>query len=178
MVEKLGDSDIVSIRRANQEDAKQIAEVHVKSWQTTYQQIVDEETLAAMNWESRVDTWRGTIKNIEDNAIIFVAFKGERLVGFLSGGVSRQPLENCDSEIYAIYLLEEFRGEGTGKQLIEFFFEWLKEKDFHVCCVWVAEKNPYQAFYSSMGAEKRDYERVSRVGKNEIPTVAYIWDQI
>lgn len=166
---------MVEIRNAQPADAEQIAQVHVKSWQTTYQKIVDEEVLSAMNWEDRVESWRETIQSQGDEAIILVAVENERIVGFLSGGKARKPLEDCDAEIYAIYLLKESRGKGVGKQLMNRYFQWLTQNDFHSCFVWIAKENPYRSFYSSLGAEKTDYEGISRVRSNEIPTVAYIW---
>lgn len=169
---------MVEIRKAKPEDAEQIAQVHVKSWQTTYQKMIDEEVLSSMKWEDRVDTWRQTIKDLEDNALIIGAFEGDKLLGFLSGGSVRKALDDCDSEIYAIYLLKESRGKGIGKELMEAFFSWLREKDFQSCLVWIAEKNPYQSFYSAMGARKSDYRGVSRIQNNKLTTVAYIWDKI
>lgn len=169
---------MIEIRNATPEDAEQIAKVHVKSWQTTYQKIVDEEVLSAMNWEDRVENWRETIKSLGSQATILVAVENDRIVGFLSGGQARQTLENCDAEIYAIYLLEESRGKGVGRQLISKYFNWLTENGFHSCFVWIAKENPYRSFYLSVGAEKTDLEGISRVRSNKIPTVAYIWKTV
>lgn len=169
---------MVEIREAKPEDAEQIAQVHVKSWQTTYQKMIDEEVLSSMRWEDRVDTWRQTIEALENNASILGAFEGDQLVGFLSGGTARKSLDNCDAEIYAIYLLKESRGKGIGKKLMDSFFSWLKENDYTSCLVWVTEKNPYQSFYPAMGARLSDYRGVSRIQNNKFTTVAYIWDKI
>lgn len=169
---------MVEIRRAKTEDAEQIAKVHVKSWQTTYQKMIDEEVLSSMKWEDRVDTWRQTIEALENDAIILGAFEGDQLIGFLSGGTARKSLDNCDSEIYAIYLLKESRGKGVGKKLMEAFFKWLKDNHYHSCLVWIAEKNPYQEFYPAMGARKSNYRGVSRIRNNKINTIAYIWDKL
>jgi len=166
---------MVEIRLATPDEAEQIAQVHVKSWQTTYQKIVDEEVLSAMNWEDRVDSWRQTIEGMGDHAVIYVAVEGDLIIGFLSGGQARSELEDCDSEIYAIYLLKESRGKGVGKKLMNQFFKWLVDNGFHSCFVWIAEENPYRSFYTTLGAEKTEHQGVSRVRANEIPTVAYIW---
>lgn len=169
---------MIEIRTAKPEHAEQIAKVHVKSWQTTYQKIINEEYLSTMRWEDRVGQWKQTLEDLNENVIILGAFKHDQLIGFISGGSSRTHLNHYDAEIYAIYLLKEFRGIGVGEKLIKHFFKWLKKKGFHSCIVWIAEKNPYQSFYAKLGAAKTDYKGVVRVHSTKIPTVAYLWDKI
>ena len=46
------------IRKAVNEDAKQIAVVHVDSWRTTYTGIVADAYLESLTYESKEKMWR------------------------------------------------------------------------------------------------------------------------
>src|SRR5690242_16675225 len=107
---------MVTIRQAEIEDAESIGSVHVLSWRTTYAGIVPGPYLASLDSESRSRNWReqigagaATILIVEDEMGVF---------GFACGGKLRDPIDEFDAELYAIYLLKEKQKEGVGKALI------------------------------------------------------------
>ncbi|MGQ0517539.1 GNAT family N-acetyltransferase, partial [Bacillus sp. D-CC] len=41
------------------------------------------------------------------------------IIGFIDGGVERTGTYNCDGELYAIYLLQEYQGMKIGQKLFQ-----------------------------------------------------------
>ena len=98
---------MVSVRAATESDAIAIAHVHIQSWRTTYAGIVPEAYLAALNEAERVLLWQDWLtRDVE----VYVADLDGEVVGFASGGQIREPLQDYDAELFAIYLLKTAQG--------------------------------------------------------------------
>ena len=106
---------MIRIRTAAYDDAASISRVHVESWQTTYRGIVPDKFLADLNVGERTTRWQ---EMLSANPQVLVAEQDGQIVGFIYGGPIREPLETCDAELYAIYLLAETQGQGTGTALL------------------------------------------------------------
>lgn len=48
----------MKVRHAVHQDIPKIAEIHVKSWQTTYQGIINQDYLDGLNIKDRKESWR------------------------------------------------------------------------------------------------------------------------
>jgi L-amino acid N-acyltransferase YncA len=140
---------MISIRAATEHDAVGISHVHVQSWRTSYAGIVPEEYLATLNEAERVLLWRDQITR--DTPVYIADLDGE-IVGFISGGAIREPVQTYDAELYAIYLLEQAQGQGIGTALLKKLAESLSSKGFASMIVWVLEKNPSRHFYARSNA--------------------------
>ena len=105
----------MKITKANLTDAKGVAKVQVDSWKTTYKNIVPDEYLNKMTYESR----ELKQNDIISNQTVFVAETAEgEIVGFSNGGIKRiDSYTGYKGELYAIYLLEEHQSKGLGKLL-------------------------------------------------------------
>lgn len=154
------------IREATQQDAEGLAFVHLNSWKTSYKGLVDQVYLDAINYEDRLNLRKDILKI----ATLFhlVAVSGEQIVGFADVGPireeSRVGLRVCEEnigEVYAIYLLEEYKGKGCGKALLDRCRQWLSENRFKSFVV--------RALAGNMRA-KRFYEREGGrlIGENTI----------
>ena len=112
------------------EEIKGKAFVHWKSWQEAYLGIIDQRYLDELTLEQ--------CENIAyrwpDN--IIVAKDGDRVIGFVGYGKCRNDdLENA-GEIFSIYILAEYYGQGVGYQLMR---EGLAQlKDHSQIAVWVS----------------------------------------
>jgi hypothetical protein len=51
----------MNIREAVIEDARGMAEVHVKSWQETYENIIEESYLSKLKVDDRYELWKKLI---------------------------------------------------------------------------------------------------------------------
>lgn len=97
----------MKVRHAVHNDIPKIAEIHVKSWQTTYHGIISQEYLDALNVGEREESWRS--RSLEGT---FVAEDADGVFGFASFGKQRdERYSKYDGELYAIYLLQRNRNQ-------------------------------------------------------------------
>lgn len=78
----------IIIRKANIEDAKEIVEVKMSSWLTSYKGLIPDEVL-----KNRQDTMKERIikteKQIKEYNNIYVAVDNDKVIGTMSYGKSR-----------------------------------------------------------------------------------------
>ena len=113
------------IRKANLDDSKGIADVHVESWIETYTGIIPDSYLATLSKPNRQTMWEKIISSNKDKQYTFVAIVNDEIVGFVNGGESREKEHGQEGELYAIYLLKKFQGIGVGKELFNNFINSL-----------------------------------------------------
>jgi GNAT superfamily N-acetyltransferase len=145
----------ITIRRAVLDDVTAIANVHVATWRTTYFGIVDQAYLDSLSTDARAAMWARLLSTDAQTApdvLVAVAADG-RIVGFASGGVSRESLYGFDSELHAIYLLEPFQHVGIGRRLVRDWAALAVSRGFRAAIVRVLATNPSLLFYERLGAE-------------------------
>jgi len=165
---------MISIRAATAQDASAIAHVHVESWKTTYAGIVPDEYLAGLDEILRTKLWHELLAT---ESLVLVAELGGRMVGFAHGGTNREPLKECDAELYSIYLLHEAQRHGTGTALLRGIATGLADRGLTRMAVWVLEKNPSRNFYERMGAHLAA-SKVIDIGGMKLMEVAYVWAEL
>jgi GNAT superfamily N-acetyltransferase len=165
---------MVSIRRASGQDAGAIAHVHVQSWRTTYAGIVPEEYLAGLKESERTPLWQDWLSR---DTPVFVAEKDGEVVGFASGGKLREPLEDYDAELFAIYLLERAQRQGIGTALLRCVAEWLRTQGFKSMAVWVLADNLSVGFYEESGAQRISSKEIE-IGGVVLAELALGWPQL
>lgn len=162
------------IRKATLKEAPYIAKVQVSSWKSTYRGIVPDRFLDAMLPEERIDGWKERLQR----GNVFVAESGGTIIGFAVGGPERSgKYKAYAGELYAIYILQEFQGEGLGKRLVHAVMEDLLEQGLTSMLVWVLEENAARKFYEKMGGTYVDQDLLLISGKSLVE-VAYGWKRI
>jgi ribosomal protein S18 acetylase RimI-like enzyme len=166
------------IREAKVEDAEKIATVHVNSWKTTYKGIISDTYLSNLTVEKRLKNWLWTFENLNPHEKIFVAenTSGD-IVGFSSGGKSRNDEYIHKGELYAIYLSRDHQRMGLGKILFESVIHSLKENGYTSMMLWVLKDNPSVEFYKKQGGQVIGQKRIS-IGGDELDELAIGWEQI
>ena len=163
------------IRQAAPADATAIAHVQVESWRTTYKGIVPDTFLAAMNEEARTESWQ---PQLADAAIlIFVACDETGVVGFIAGGAIRDPAEDYDAELYAIYLLQQKQQQGAGRALVRALATSLHAQGLRKMIVWALEANPAVEFYKRLGAIPVT-TKIIHIGGKDLPDLALGWTSL
>lgn len=132
-------------------DAEAIARVHVTCWQETYRGIVADAHLDQLSFTSKLKFWQQTLV-LKDNFML-VARKGRALAGFISwGAVRAEPAHGADGEIYALYLLARYQGQGIGRQLYEAAARsWARHGGESLLVLYLAANTRAGAFYRAMG---------------------------
>ncbi|WP_010199774.1 GNAT family N-acetyltransferase [Bacillus sp. m3-13] len=169
------DYKAIKIRKATLSDTKGIAKVHVESWKTTYANIVPEEYLNNLTYESREQIWINSIPN----GGVYVAENNEgEIVGFSSGGKERSgKYDGYDGELYAIYILKDYQGQGIGKALVQPIIEELIGMGLNYMLVLVLKDNASCLFYEALGGKKIDELEVQIAGK-KLTEVVYGWENV
>ena len=143
----------LTIRRPIVEDARNIATLHVRSWQATYRGLLSERYLSALDTsiERRVSFLAQTIADARLG--IRVAEVDDQLLGWCSFGPSRDEDSIArDSELMAIYLEPCAWGRGIGSALWSAARKVLVNDGFHRASAWVLDGNERASrFYRAQG---------------------------
>ena len=163
------------IREATIADVAAIARVHVESWRTTYKGLLPDDYLANLTYEQREPLWREILSKPVGHSLDYVAEDhAGNIVGFASGGPERSGDPVYTGEVYAIYLLERWQGQGIGRQLIATVVRQLIQRGFTSLLIWVLADNPSRRFYEALGGQPVR-ERLEMTGGVEVKDVAYGW---
>jgi ribosomal protein S18 acetylase RimI-like enzyme len=142
------------IRKATEADATAIAQVHVSSWRSTYAGIVTQDHIDRLSVEDFARRWQARLDDSTGppQTILVASDERDAVVGFISGGKTRNTTIPFDAELYAIYLLNEFQQRGVGRRLVRELATDLIEQDYTSLCVSVLADNPARHFYEHLGA--------------------------
>lgn len=165
------------IRKAVYDDAAAIADIHVNSWKSTYTDLLDEKDISNITYENRKALWETILRIQKKEQCTFVILNEERIVGFVSGGPERTKRFNYDSEIYTIYLLDEFQRMGLGARLLKVFSEEMSALGYTSILVWILKQNPSSRFYERFHA-KPVGEDETTIGEGTYQETAYGWENI
>ncbi|TKC15313.1 GNAT family N-acetyltransferase [Robertmurraya kyonggiensis] len=164
-----------NIRKADLSDAKGLAKVHVDSWRTTYQNIVPDDFLNGLSYNNFEQRW---IRNIPNGGVYVAETESGEIVGFSSGGKERSgKYTGFVGEIYAIYILKEYQGQGIGRELVKPIAVELKEMGFNSMLVLVLRDNPSRHFYEALGAKYIEEVEVE-IGGKWLPELVLGWENV
>ena len=166
---------MVLIRDATAADAPAIARVHVASWQSTYAGMLPARYLAGMTKRTAEARWRMTLPERSPGSGTVVAVdEGGLVVGFSSFGAERRDIDGFAGEVFALYLLDDAKGQGTGRLLMAASAERMLAAGVRSAIVWCLAANPTRWFYERMGGV-RIADRPGRFAGTDILEVAYGW---
>ena len=108
----------ITLRRADPDDARSIAQVRVDAWRTTYKGMIPDAYLAAMSVDDSTSLWLRVLTSASNRANVFVAANGVDVVGFAAGNLLAEPKHGLDAELTAIYLRRDHQRTGIGRRLV------------------------------------------------------------
>jgi GNAT superfamily N-acetyltransferase len=156
------------IRAAGVKDARQIAVVHVRSWQGAYRGLLPQAYLDGLDPAQRVGRWERSLAEADEASTgVLVADAGGTVLGFVAYSPSRDGDADPSrvGEVGAIYLLPSAWGKGVGRQLVDAALLRLAGAGFDWVTLWVLDSNiRARRFYEAGGwvpdgALKRDESR-------------------
>ena len=131
--------------------------VHYKSWHETYAGLIDAGYLEAVTLEKCV----ATAHKWPDN--ILVAKDGEQVVGFAGYGAYRDGTIPACGEVFGLYVLAAYHGQGVGYALMRAAVERLSA--YERVAVWVLKGNRNAIrFYERFGFRFDGAEAEIRLG--------------
>lgn len=145
----------MEVRLATPRDARGIAHVQERGWQTAYRHVFPPDELDRGGF-IRVSRWRERLRRPPAGWATFVAVADHAIMGFVSVGPSRE-LENV-GELYAIYVDPGAWSTGTGRALIECAERELGAR-YDEAALWVLEDNPRARRFYELAGWETDGER-------------------
>lgn len=169
----------VIIRRAKQQDAAEIANVHLNSWKETYVNLLPEDFLEGLHltFKSRYELWKNVTSN-QDQICLVAECKDHGIVGFITGGDGRDEERSHELEVYSIYLLKAYQGKKIGFGLLEQFFLEQSKRNYQQAYLWVLKDNPTIKFYEQTGACYQNIEKKDEIGGKEVSELFYSWQNL
>lgn len=168
----------LKIRRANKDDAAEIANVHLNSWREAYEGILAKDFLddLPMTFKRRMQMWKQVTD--DERKIVFVAEGKMGIVGFSLFEAARDISMPGYIEIGAIYLLEKFKGKGVGATLLSLGMQESVKKGFSKAYCWVIDKNPTIEFYERSGAAFNGMKKSVEIGGKAIEELVFEWQNL
>ena len=138
-----------TIREMREEDKHGKAIVHYESWMETY------TPLSVNNYLENLDKHHFIKESSSQDAPTLVAITNNEVVGFISFGKTEKQNDNDDwSEIFALYLLEEYQSHMIGFALTQRALELSYPDNV---TLWVVEENENAIhFYEQIGFKRTD----------------------
>jgi ribosomal protein S18 acetylase RimI-like enzyme len=166
---------IVHLRRAREDDARSIAEVHVGTWRQAYAGLIPAALLDALDVDAREGFWRRVLKTTSESRRPWLADVDGQVAGFVSAGESHDDdAATTTGEVYAIYVTAECWGRGVGRNLLAHAERDLREHGYDAATLWVLVANERaRTFYESAGWLTDGGERVETFAGAELPEVRY-----
>jgi len=166
------------IRVAMINDAEAIALVHVNSWKETYRGLMPVHVLDGLSVEQRTLVWSNRLNDPHDpyHRVLVAEAKG-RTVAFASYGKELTNDPDHQGELFAIYVLKEFQGQGIGASLVRNVVDGLQGLNITSMLVWVLADNPYRKFYERLGGVFLR-EKVIELGGASLKEKAYGWSNV
>jgi ribosomal protein S18 acetylase RimI-like enzyme len=168
------------VRRAVPQDAEEIAEVHIRTWQIAYRGQLPDEFLDNLGptLQRRIEFWRTQISTPPaPQHEVWVAGRGSRVHGFVAIGPARDA-DQTTGELYAIYVDPKHWHKGLGRALCAHAANRLAAHGYQTAILWVLESNVrVRRFYEIGGWSLDGGSKVeSRPGDVELREVRYRFD--
>ena len=173
---------MVEIRAATPSDAREIARIHVDTWQAAYSGMVPADYLANLTYAESEEMWRRVTSEYGERAgCVFVAGEAGTLCGF-SSGLPRtrfsRGLTEYRGTLQTVYVLPSRQGAGIGKRLVGAVAGCLAEAGVSSMLLWVLEENEIaRRFYESLGGTLIAQGRFE-LGGALLSEVAYGWKDL
>lgn len=161
-------------RLAIPDDARSIAEVHVRSWQVAYRGVVAGEFLDSLDVDRRSEMIDRVIK--DGSKTILVSDREGMVAGFSMLAPSD---DEGWGEVLAIYASPDHWGEGVGYDLMTSSVQWLHREGYQRAMLMVLEDNPRaRAFYERQGWRLGKRIRIENIGGRDLTEVRYEKDPL
>ena len=166
--------DNIIIRKVKYEDIEQIVDINIEAWKKAYKGIIDDDILENLNRNEKIKKWK---KHYNIGNVI-VAERNGKILGYCRYEDNAQyDNKDIDSEIIALYIDYNNRGNGIGRKLVEYVINDLKNKNKTKMIIWCLEKNNNaRIFYEKMGGKLFDEENYFEKDGRKYKEVGYIYN--
>ena len=161
------------IRKMTVNDCKDVTHVITVAWNETYKGIVPDEILDNMYLTEEERTNKSINRFDENNNHQFVLEVDNKIVGYMNVGPSDETEYDKCGEIHALYIINGYKGDGFGKEMVKAGMEELKKMGYNIMLIGCLVGNPTNGFYEHIGGElikQRIFEKL------QLPENVYYFD--
>ncbi len=163
------------IRKRKKDDCKAIAHVVTISWNQTYKGIVPDDFLNNLyrNEEERASNSFNKFDETDNHQ--FVLEVDNKIVGFINVGKTDDSDFFDYGEIHALYIMNDYKGNGFGRKLVEVGINELKKMGYNKMIIGCLIGNNSNEFYKHIGGrffKTRIFEKLN------LPENVYVYEKI
>ncbi|MEM6429369.1 MAG: GNAT family N-acetyltransferase [Deinococcota bacterium] len=136
-----------------------------------------DDVLENLTYDQRETRWRQGLARYTDTCICVAVNGGDEVIGFGNAGPEREGNAIYTGEIYALYVLKSYQGQGIGRSLVQACVQRLLEAGHTSLLIWVLADNPARVFYEALGGEFVGEKMIS-IGGKELLELAYGWQDM
>ncbi|HEY7947934.1 MAG TPA: GNAT family N-acetyltransferase [Acidimicrobiales bacterium] len=146
----------MEIRRATGADALAIATVHVRSWQSAYEELLPQRYLDGLDPRDGAEQWQAVLDATAwpTNGILVLVDEPGAITGFAHLGPTRDHDDDpmTVGELQTLYLDPGVWRHGGGSLLLGAVQTQMGEAGFRTATAWTLENNaPARSFYERHG---------------------------
>ena len=165
------------IRRKEQKDCMMVAHVITTSWQETYRGIVNDEFLDNLP-NTEKERGEKSFNNFDENDNHKFALEVDgKVVGFINVGITNDKEYENQGEIFALYIIKRYKGNGFGKKLIEIGIKELKKLGCTKMIIGCLAGNLSNEYYKHIGG-KFIKTRIYKLPNQELLENVYYYESI
>ena len=161
------------IRRRERKDCEAIAKLITVCWNETYRGLVSDVFLDGLyeNEEERIINSYNKFNENDNHQ--FVLEIDQKIVGWMNIGDSVEGSEY--GEIHAIYILNDYKGLGYGRKLVEEGIKEIKNMGFKKMIIGCLDGNKSNEFYKHIGGKFIKQRLFEKLGMMEN---VYLFEEI
>ncbi len=146
------------------------------TWQATYDGLLPQSMVDGLSYQRSSAQWARVWSRPDMMLWVAQAPSGD-IVGFGCAGEERGRDASYDAEVYAIYVLPDHQGSGTGRKLMAAMATELYLQGLRTLLVWVLAENPYRRFYESLGGTEARSQRML-LASGLLTETGYAWKEL
>ncbi|MGB9224907.1 N-acetyltransferase family protein [Mycobacterium sp.] len=164
---------MIEVRPAAAEDAMDVARVHVRSWQSAYRGLIDQDYLDGLTPEARASRYTFGRVGLQ-HPYTLIAVDGSVIRGLASTCLCRDKDLANFGELIAIYVDPDHIGTGVGRLLMAAAREQLRRLGVTSAALWVLEGNVRaRRFYERDGWRSDGGRRTETYGNAPVQELRY-----
>ena len=166
----------MKIREATPADTPAIARVHVDTWRTCYQGIIDGKYLEELSYDEVEKFCNRMFADDQGSVCCYVATtRSGEIIGYAAGGPERFGDPDYQGELYSIYLRQKFQRSGTGLRLVQAVVKEFQQSNLHSMKVWALSANQNaRRFYQYLGGKELQKQLIE-IGGIDYEETSYGW---
>ena len=143
------------IRKASQNDSKEIASLIIKGWQTAYRGLIPDDYLDNMSLDFIENKWKESISSQNENDNIFVYEEYNKILGVIRfGALQDKENKKYNAEVHVLYVKPSLKRKGIGGQLFKYAKEFFINRGHRDLIIWCLKGNEQGLnFYKKMGGK-------------------------